>query len=514
MNRIKIFRIIGCLLLISVLLACGSNKEHIVFIVGEGEYKAEETMPPIADKLRKEFGFEITYLEAPRQGNISNLEVIQDADLLVLYIRFRQPPDEQLKILKNYFDSGKPAVALRTTSHAFWGFETKKTLDEVDDFHELNIIEGDLIPERLGWFPPIFGGNYLTHPDHEDGMTTVIPPQSVGHPILKGVPGYRKWGFGGTYISEPLAETTEVLLIGKTGDLQADPVAWTNEYIPGSKLFYTSLGTPDHFKEKEFLNLLYNSIFWALDKEIPTGGVLDLESDNGEIIKDDYPNPPQINYPDNAEILFDGSSVDKWKHYDRGMEPYSIDIDDRAASRVGSPTYSDSRWEINNSSMLPIPGRGDIVTKEDYTNYKLHLNFLIPEEPDYYKGGFRGSGGVYLSGRYEIQILNSFGEEPNKTNMGAVYGVKAAGMNAAKPAGEWQSMTIEYNHPKDQPAIISVWLNDEKIHDKVKVNEPTQNGFFEEPEIVGNSYRGPIRLQSDASQIRYANVWLEKVTDK
>ena len=175
------------LLLIILIYGCSNkslidNKEHIVFIVGEGEYKADETMPPIAKRLEDEHGFELTYLEAPRQGEIPNLNIINKADLIVLYIRFRQPPDWQLEIINEYFESGKPAVALRTTSHAFWGFETKKSIDDVDDFHELNVIEGKMIPERLGWFPKIFGGNYLTHPDHTEGMKTIIPATSLGHP--------------------------------------------------------------------------------------------------------------------------------------------------------------------------------------------------------------------------------------------------------------------------------------------------------------------------------------------
>ena len=344
------------------------------------------------------------------------MNIINKADLIVLYIRFRQPPDWQLEIINEYFESGKPAVALRTTSHAFWGFETKKSIDDVDDFHELNVIEGKMIPERLGWFPKIFGGNYLTHPDHTEGMKTIIPATSLGHPILNGIPLYKEWGYGGTYISEPLAESTEILMLGKTDDLPADPVAWTNEYKTGSRLFYTSLGTPNHFKQIEFLNLLFNSIFWTLKKEIPTGGIQSLKSVNNDtkIKNNHYPPPLKKEIPQNATILFEGSNVDMWKHYDRGMEPFSIDIDDRAVSRIGSPSYEKPRWTIQNKCLIAEPGKGDILTKAEYSNYRLHFNFLIPEEPEYIKGNFRGSGGVYLSGRYEVQILDSYKMEKSE----------------------------------------------------------------------------------------------------
>ena len=200
-----------------------------------------------------------------------------------------------------------------------------------------------------------------------------------------------------------------------------------------------------------------------------------------------------------------------WKHYDRGMEPFSIDIDDRAVSRIGSPSYTKPRWTIQNKCLIAEPGKGDILTKEEYSNYRLHFNFLIPQEPDYVKGNFRGSGGVYLSGRYEVQILDSHDKGTSKSSLGAIYGVKAPDLNAAKPPGVWQSMIIEYKHPHNSEAIISVWLNDQKIHDQVRVKEPTQNGFMEKLLVKGDHQYGPIRFQADASRIQYANIWLEKL---
>ena len=302
-------------------------------------------------------------------------------------------------------------------------------------------------------------------------------------------------------------------MLGKTDDLPADPVAWTNEYKTGSRLFYTSLGTPNHFKQIEFLNLLFNSIFWTLKKEIPTGGIQSLKSVNNDtkIKNNHYPPPLKKEIPQNATILFEGSNVDMWKHYDRGMEPFSIDIDDRAVSRIGSPSYEKPRWTIQNKCLIAEPGKGDILTKAEYSNYRLHFNFLIPEEPEYIKGNFRGSGGVYLSGRYEVQILDSYKMEKSERSLGAIYGIKAPELNAAEPPGVWQSMIIEYKHPVNSDALISVWLNGKQIHYNVKINEPTQNGFFENPKIKGDHHIGPIRLQADASRIHYANIWLQKL---
>lgn len=520
-RRLKIYLLIPVFFL-TVFSVCSAQTEDektrskVVFIVGEGEYHSSETMPPVAKRLKEEFNFDVTYLDAPRQGEIPRLETINDADLLVLYIRFRQPSDEQLALLKSYFDAGKPAVALRTTSHAFWGFETTKTMADVDDPEELNQIEGAMLPDRLGWFPKFFGGHYLTHPGHAEGTKSIIPASAIGHPILKGIPGQISWGYGGVYISQPLEDTAFPLILGKTGPLPAEAIAWTNEYKPGSRLFYTSLGSPENFENPAFTTLLFNAIFWALDKEIPEEGVVSANQNTVKHIKEVVlPASPALEAPEDATILFNGENLDQWQHYDLGMEPYSLELDTRAVSRVGGSDFEAARWSIEEGSVVAKPGFGDIVSKENFGHYRLHLDFLIPQEPDYVPEGFRGSSGVYLSGRYEIQIANSYGQKPNKYSLGAIFGRKAPDKNAAKPAGVWQTLEVTYQHEVDGEAVISVWLNGEVVQDNVRLKEATTFGFMEEPEngkALGMNKEvkaGPIRLQADAAQVRFANIWIE-----
>ena len=125
------------------------ERPHVVFIAGEEEYAAHWTLPKIADDLERRFNIRSTVIHSWRSGahdydmpgkveipeyeEIENLEIIKDADLIVLHIRFRLPPSEQLEIFQEYFDSGKPAIAFRTTSHGMWAADKK------------------------GWFVPFFG---------------------------------------------------------------------------------------------------------------------------------------------------------------------------------------------------------------------------------------------------------------------------------------------------------------------------------------------------------------------
>jgi hypothetical protein len=516
---LKYFQLL-LLLIFALLISCNSDKEgptnkknqsHIVFMIGEGEYKADEILLPLIKQLEEEFNFQVSVIYAPRQGSIPDLELLDAADLLVLYIRFRQPPDEQIEILNQYFKSGKPAVALRTTSHAFWGFETKKTMSDVDNPEDLNRIEGPIIPERLGWFPPIFGGNYLTHPDHALGTKSIIPVTAIGHPILRGISGFTDWGHGGTYISQPLENTVSTLLLGKTGDLPADPIAWTNTYTPNSKLFYTCLGTSENLNHPSFKTLVFNAIFWGLDMEIPETGVIAGESGTVPPFKSNkITNPPVAKVPDDAILLFNGTDLDKWQHYDLGMKPFSINIDDRAVSRIGASDFIQARWSISEGSVVAAPGLGDIITKKSFTNYELHLDFLIPDEPEYIKEGFRGSSGIYIGGRYEIQISNSHGTALTNRSLGAIYDVKSPDRDASLGAGEWQTFDITHRYDSDGKSILSVRLNGKLIHDNVIISDPTEYGFIDNPQKVANKYSGLIRLQADASQVRFANIWLRE----
>ena len=113
------------------------------------------------------------------------------------------------------------------------------------------------------------------------------------------------------------------------------------------------------------------------------------------------------------------------------------------------------------------PGYGSILTKEEFGNYRLHLDFLIPDEPDYVPEKYKGSGSIFLDGRYEIKILDSYGKESSKVSNGSIFNRIAPSFNPSKPINTWQSLDIEYRQFEGQRPTITVDLNGERIHNKV-----------------------------------------------
>ncbi len=229
----------------------------VVFISAESEYKAVETLPGFAHELELHYGLCCELLQASPEKSgderheISGMEVFADADLAVLFARRRGFPADQMKYFRDFLDRGGALIGLRTASHAF---DSRGSAPEGHD-------------EWLTFDPEVLGGNYHGH--YGAGpVTTVTRAAGAGdHPILKGVE-LPLLSNGSLYEAAPLADSTQLLLIGTIPDQPAEPVAWTNRY-KNARVFYTSLGHPDDFANFVFRKLLVNAVFWALDKPVP-----------------------------------------------------------------------------------------------------------------------------------------------------------------------------------------------------------------------------------------------------
>lgn len=159
-------------------------------------------------------------------------------------------------------------------------------------------------------------------------------------------------------------------------------------------------------------------------------------------------------------------------------------------------------------------GSNDIETRESFGDFKLHLEFWIPETPASTPEQNRGNSGVYVQGRYEVQILDSFGLPlSEKNDAGALYKVKDAAQNVSRPAETWQSYDITFRAArysggkKIEPARISVIWNGTLVQDNVPIPGPTLLG---DPERGSDGIlTGPIRLQDHGHPVRYRNIWLE-----
>jgi len=227
----------------------------VVFISAENEYKAVETLPQFAHELELKHGLDCEILQASteKQGEaihtISGMEILTDADLVVVFARRRGFPADQMKYLRDFLDRGGPLIGLRTASHAFDSRgAAPKGRDEWPQFDS-----------------EVLGGNYHGH--YDAGPTAAITAVAgvSDHPILRGVK-LPLLSRGSLYRPSPLAAGTQLLLIGTIPDQPPEPVAWTHRY-KNSRVFYTSLGHPDDFRNPQFRTLLINAVFWALEKK-------------------------------------------------------------------------------------------------------------------------------------------------------------------------------------------------------------------------------------------------------
>ena len=154
-------------------------------------------------------------------------------------------------------------------------------------------------------------------------------------------------------------------------------------------------------------------------------------------------------------------------------------------------------------------GKGSLITKEKYQDFQLHVEFNIPEPPEGAKDQERSNSGVYIQRRYEVQILESYGEDPPRFNgCGSLYRQKAPDKNAAKKAGEWQTYDITFqaaryeDGKKVKGARITVIWNGVKVHDDYEIKDKTGAGKPEGPEP------GPILLQDHGAKVKFRNLWI------
>ena len=151
------------------------------------------------------------------------------------------------------------------------------------------------------------------------------------------------------------------------------------------------------------------------------------------------------------------------------------------------------------------------TSKQKFGSYKLHIEFRTPYQPED-RGQGRGNSGVYMQGRYEVQMLDSFGLEGKMTECGAIYSSANCDINMCFPPLKWQTYDIDYTAAKydgagkvTAPAKITVEHNGVVIHKDVEL--PKDRGTTAAPVKPGPE-PGPIYLQNHGNPVRYRNIWL------
>jgi hypothetical protein len=198
--------------------------------------------------------------------------------------------------------------------------------------------------------------------------------------------------------------------------------------------------------------------------------------------------------PSDATILFDGKTLDAWQ------------------SRTGGP----ARWKVAGDFMEVVGGTGDIVTKQKFGDYQLHLEFREPVPP-HGDSQERGNSGVFLAGLYEVQVLDSYNNLTYADGQAsAIYGQTPPLVNAARPPGEWQSYDIIFTAPRftdgkvTNPGHVTVLHNGVLTQDHTELLGPT--GHRTRPPWIAHDPNMPLQLQDHGNPIRYRNIWIRPLS--
>ncbi len=194
--------------------------------------------------------------------------------------------------------------------------------------------------------------------------------------------------------------------------------------------------------------------------------------------------------PPDAIVLFGGTDLSAWTGGDGA-----------------------AAWTVHDGFVEVMPGTGQIATREGFGDVQLHVEWAAPS-PARGSGQEPGNSGVFLMGRYEVQILDTYQNETYADGQaGALYGQYPPLVNASLPAGEWQSYDIVFHRPHfaedgsvESPARFTVLHNGVLIHDNVALVGPTAHQT--RPPYSAHAARLPITLQDHGERVRYRNIWV------
>jgi hypothetical protein len=275
----------------------GSGK-HIVLLAGDEEYRSEEALPMLGRILAKHHGFKCTVLfsldpatgtiDPVNQTNIPGMATLDQADMLVAFLRFRELPDPDMKHFVDYVDSGKPILGIRTSTHAFAYNRNKQSPYAHYDFRSKDW------PGGFG--QQVLGDTWINHHGHHGQESTrgVINPEYRDHPVLRGVEDI--WGPTDVYGLAHLPDDVEVLVRGQvlSGMQPTDPpvqgkkndplvpIIWLREYKGRSgnttQVISSTFGSSVDFQSEDARRLIVNACYWAtgLEKRIPARANVDI----------------------------------------------------------------------------------------------------------------------------------------------------------------------------------------------------------------------------------------------
>jgi hypothetical protein len=199
--------------------------------------------------------------------------------------------------------------------------------------------------------------------------------------------------------------------------------------------------------------------------------------------------------PADAVVLFSGTDLSRWR-----------------SDKDGGP----APWKVTDGAVEVVKGTGDIRTEQAFGDCQLHVEWRAPA-PGTGTGQGRGNSGVFLMGRYEVQVLDSF---QNRTypdgQAAAVYGQHPPLVNASRPPGQWQAYDIVFRAPRFdaagalvRPARVTVLHNGVLVQDGATLTGPTAHKA--RPPYAAHAERLPLKLQDHGDPVRFRNIWIREL---
>jgi len=299
-------------------------RKKIVLVSGDEEYRSEEALPQLAKILAAHHGFDCTVLFAQDPAhpgiidpnyteNIPGLAALGQADLLILFTRFRALPDEQMQHFQAYLQAGKPLIGIRTATHAF---NFKDTIRQY--YHWGNAYEEEGSPWDGGFGRLVLGERWHTHHGHHKHQSTrgIIAEGAAGHPIANGIADGDIWGPTDVYgVRLPLPGDAQPIVMGQVIDREGEydesdpfyglrptdkavatlnpdskspynpndpmmPIAWLKSYrLPGGntgRAFTSTIGASTDLANEGVRRLLVNASYYLLDMAVPLKARADI----------------------------------------------------------------------------------------------------------------------------------------------------------------------------------------------------------------------------------------------
>lgn len=198
--------------------------------------------------------------------------------------------------------------------------------------------------------------------------------------------------------------------------------------------------------------------------------------------------------PSDAIVLFGGNNLNEWE-----------------SASGGGP----APWTVKENAFTVKPGTGDIRTKKEFNDFQLHVEWRAPKEVKG-EGQGRGNSGIFLQGRYEVQVLDSYNNRTYSNGQaGSIYKQAIPLVNPIRPTGEWQTYDIIYTAPRfnddgtvESKANVSVLFNGVLVQHNTEIQGPTV--YIGQPEYEPHG-PGPIQLQDHGDLVSYRNIWIREL---